>query len=278
MALITIALLLPVVALVVVSRDYMRTLETARHCWWMRLLGRDGTALVIAALLRTMGSLPPRWRDARLHREARQKARALRSGRGLYLDTGVRVPDHAVLLAGSSTFTYWNRFAEDLAPLPVVNAAFGGSTTELVNQHFDELVEAFSPRVVCYFAGTNDITFGFSPETAVQGFAEFVRLAEEKLEGTSAIVYLGINTTPFTSSVRGGSRVAAVRKVNEGVRKFVQDHRGRIELVFVDLDSQSWSDDTANYMWDNHHLNEAGHARLGDLLRPQLSRFLDSPS
>ncbi|MCA9660847.1 MAG: hypothetical protein KC486_21065 [Myxococcales bacterium] len=262
---------LPLLGLVLVLRGYSRTLETARHVWWMRRLGRERTARLIARVLDLLQHVPPGARDKGLHRAAAAKAEALRTGHGLYLSTGEPAPEDAVILVGSSTFTYWNRFAEDLAPLPVVNAAFGGSTTALVNEHFAALVEEHAPRVIVYFAGTNDITFGCPPQVAVDGFAEFVRLAEERLPETAAIVYLGVNTTPFTRRVGGAARVAAVRAVNDGARQRVARHRGRIRLAYVDLDAQAWSDDRENYLWDDHHLSEAGHARLGDLLRPVLT-------
>jgi lysophospholipase L1-like esterase len=266
---------LPLVGLVIVLGGYSRMLETARPVRWMRWLGRERTARLIARVLELLQHVPVEARDKGLRRAAAAKAEALRTGHGLYLSTGAPAPRDAVLLVGSSTFTYWNRFAEDLAPLPVVNAAFGGSTTALVNEHFAGLVEEHAPRVLVYFAGTNDITFGLPPQVAVDGFAEFVRLAEERLPGTTAIVYLGVNTTPFTRRVGGAARVAAVRAVNERARQLVAGHRGRIHLAFVDLDAEPWSDDRENYLWDDHHLNEAGHAGLGDLLRPVLTELYD---
>ncbi|MEZ4383488.1 MAG: GDSL-type esterase/lipase family protein [Nannocystaceae bacterium] len=276
LALLAVALA-PVLCFVAVARGYQRTLETARHVGWMRWLGRERTARVLARLLGLSGRMPPGARDAGLRRAAAAKAAALRAGHGLYLASGERAPAGAVMLVGSSTFTYWNRFADDLAPLPVVNAAFGGSTTALVNEHFAALVEEHAPRVIVYFAGTNDITFGSPPQVAVAGFAEFVRRAEERLPQTAAIIYLGVNTTPFTRRVGGARRVADVRAVNDGARRLVAGHRGRIRLDFVDLDAQAWSDDRSYYLWDDHHLNEAGHARLGDLLRPLLAaRFADA--
>lgn len=259
-----------------VLRDYTRTLETARHVWWMRLVGRRATGWVIAKVLGATRHMPRKWLAARLHREARDKAEALRTGRGLYLNTGARAPSGAVLLAGSSTFTYWNRFAEDLAPLPVVNAAFGGSTTGLVNQHFEPLVEAFAPRVVCYFAGTNDITYGMPPRAAIEGFGTFLQLVEQRSPQTVAVVYLGVNTTPFTRAVGGPARVAAVREVNDAVRGMVARYAGPLDVAFVDLDAETWTDDPECYLWDGHHLDERGHALLGELLRPHLARYFES--
>lgn len=264
----------PLAGLAFVLRGYARMLETARPARWMRWLGRERTARLIARVLELLQHMPVEARDKGLRRAAAAKAEALRTGHGLYLSTGAPAPRDAVILVGSSTFTYWNRFADDLAPLPVVNAAFGGSTTALVNEHFAALVEEHAPRVIVYFAGTNDITFGYPPQVAVDGFAEFVRLAEERLPGTAAIVYLGVNTTPFARRV-GAARVAAVRAVNDAARRLVADHRGRIRLEFVDFDAQPWSDERDNYLWDDLHLNEAGHAELGALLRPVLAELYD---
>jgi lysophospholipase L1-like esterase len=39
-------------------------------------------------------------------------------------------------------------------------------------------------------------------------------------------------------------------------------------LFFVDLDAARWSNDRSMYLGDGHHLNDAGHTALAELLRP----------
>ena len=62
-----------------------------------------------------------------------------------------------ILLVGSSIFRLWADVAEQMAPLPVLNRAFGGSRVADQLARFDQLVPTYAPKIIVYYCGSNDI-------------------------------------------------------------------------------------------------------------------------
>ena len=76
------------------------------------------------------------------------------------------LPQNPIAFYGSSSFRLWQRMAQDLNSLDVVNLGFGGSTNASGLYHLDTLLTPVHPaRVVLYF-GENDISAdGLSAES-----------------------------------------------------------------------------------------------------------------
>ncbi|MEO7192254.1 MAG: GDSL-type esterase/lipase family protein [Vicinamibacterales bacterium] len=82
-------------------------------------------------------------------------------------------PAHAVLFAGSSTIRMWatgSRFPT----LTVINRGFGGSQISDVNYFVEQTVTRYSPDVVVFYAGDNDIAAGKTPERVLADYQQFV--------------------------------------------------------------------------------------------------------
>ena len=45
-----------------------------------------------------------------------------------------------------------------MAPIPVINRGFGGSTMPDANQYFDQTVGKYKPKLIVYYEGDNDIS------------------------------------------------------------------------------------------------------------------------
>ena len=68
------------------------------------------------------------------------------------------LPQNPIAFYGSSSFRLWQRMAQDLNSLDVLNLGFGGSTNASGLYHLDTLLTPIRPtRVVLYF-GENDIS------------------------------------------------------------------------------------------------------------------------
>lgn len=371
-------------AVAVLLHGWLRTLQRGEDCWWMRLCGQRGSMRALRGVLWLVDTGPGRAAptDKRMTRAALARSGEMRQERA---DTG------QIVFAGSSTFTYWNRMAEDWAPLPTLNVAFGGSSTAQVNAHFGRLIRRSSPAVIVYCCGSNDVLAGLTAVACLEGFKQFVALCREHAETRMCpIVYLGISTTPFHCTY-GEERKAAIFSANELVHKYVKSedttpggtigpmlppevlaevlptgaaasdgsgagaadspfpeveiprgagagrqdgmstwHAGMVAgamavaasmpapapaagpevvaaegagntlitqnptaeeqvgrsvaasgltppvrpqptrgpLFFVDLDAASWTSDRSMYLGDGHHLNDAGHSALAELLKP----------
>lgn len=113
-----------------------------------------------------------------------------------------------ILFVGSSIFRHWTTVAEQMAPLPVLNRAFGGSRTGDLLARFDQLVPPYAPRVIVYYCGSNDLKAGASPEDPAQIFARFRAFSERAraLRPAPQIV--------FVASTRAPDRVARWEQVD----------------------------------------------------------------
>ena len=134
------------VAIALVLLGWISTLKNESNCWYMSLLGQELSTRVIYAVLQALSS--PGAANSGNKRMARA---ALKRSSQLNVPGSLPAAG-AVLFAGSSTFTYWRNLADDWRGIPVLNVAFGGSSTTQVNQHFRRLVKRWSPSVIVYGA------------------------------------------------------------------------------------------------------------------------------
>ena len=79
-----------------------------------------------------------------------------------------------MVCTGSSIMKQWTTVAEDMAPMPVINRAFGGSQTWEVLHYMDRIVMPYKPRVIMYNCGSNDLNNGRDGQVIFEAFAEFV--------------------------------------------------------------------------------------------------------
>lgn len=78
-----------------------------------------------------------------------------------------------IVFTGSSTFVGWKTLAQDMAPLPVTNRAFGGSNSAQLWHYADRAVLAREPKVVVVYIGDNDMVV---ESVTVENYMKYVRL------------------------------------------------------------------------------------------------------
>jgi lysophospholipase L1-like esterase len=113
-----------------------------------------------------------------------------------------------ILFVGSSIFRKWTNVAEMMAPLPVLNRAFGGSRTGDQLARFEQVVIPYAPKVIVYYCGSNDLKAGPTPEdpAAIFGrFREFSQRVHAQLPETRII---------FVSATRSPDRVPRWEQVD----------------------------------------------------------------
>lgn len=105
-------------------------------------------------------------------------------------------PTEAILCTGSSSMRMWTTLKTDLAPLPVFNRAFGGSTTKDTVAAVPLIVTPYKPKVIMYYCGDNDLgSPKTSPDVPVEGFKDFVAAVRKELPEVR-FVYLTIKPSP----------------------------------------------------------------------------------
>jgi lysophospholipase L1-like esterase len=104
-------------------------------------------------------------------------------------------PTNGILFIGSSTIRLWSTLATDFPGEPVINRGFGGSEIADSTYYADRILFPYSPKLIFFRAGGNDIASGEAPEAVFQDFNDFVATVHAKLPATD-IFYISWNPTP----------------------------------------------------------------------------------
>ncbi len=223
------------------------------------VVGAIPAYLLYGEIQKAMSEDPEVWRDdvASLVEETRTRGEQ---------------PD-AVLFIGSSSIRLWGTLERDMQPLPVIQHGFGGAKLLDLEFYADELVNAFAPRAVVVFAGSNDLQPGDTkpPRVLLETYRRFVTRIRTELPSIP-IYYIGITPTPLRWEVWD-----AIRETNQQIRKFCDEQAG---LHYIEtgplLLGADGTPDRDNYRFDGLHLSARGYAIWTDVIRNHLMRDLNA--
>ena len=179
------------------------------------------------------------------------------------------VPPRAVLFVGSSSIRKWQT-AESFPELPVINRGFGGSHVSEVNHFAERIVLKYSPRVIVFYAGDNDIADGKSPERVFHDFETFAELVHRRQPQTR-LIYL-----PIKPSILRWSKWPQMQSANALAETYAHDHAW---MTYVDTATPMLGSDGRPrpelFVEDGLHMNAEGYRlwseKLLPLLRAELS-------
>ena len=175
-------------------------------------------------------------------------------------------PQGGVLFLGSSSIRFWKSLDTDFPGLPLRNRGFGGSRVSDSTLYFDQLVLPMKPRLIVFFAGTNDINAGISAEQVAADFREFCAKLHSVLPDTR-VIYISIAITE-----RRWEQRATVALANTCIAAFC--HSDPKRLLFFDTNSTLLTPEGKPrpelYRDDKLHMNAKGYAEWAKLLRPLL--------
>jgi lysophospholipase L1-like esterase len=183
--------------------------------------------------------------------------------------TGYR--SEAVLFTGSSSIRMWHHLADDMAPLPVLNRGFGGSTLPEVLHYAARIILPHQPETIVLYAGENDLTEpGIKAKDVVKRFKAFAQLVQEKLPDTQ-VFYLSIKP-----SVARWHLWPEMAKANKKLQRWMNN---RDQFTYVDVAS-TMLDQTGNvkediFIADHLHMNEKGYALWQAKLKPLLVEHMN---
>jgi len=169
-----------------------------------------------------------------------------------------------VLFVGSSSIVKWKEtLAADMAPLPVINRGFGSSQIEHVDRWFDEIVAAYRPRAIVFYAGENDLDAGKSVERVVADFDKFMDL-KLKVLGDTPVYFISLKP----SKSRFG-QFALQSEVNEAIRARAGR---RSDLHYLDMVTPMLENDKPKdlFVADGLHMNRDGYAIWTRIVRAAL--------
>lgn len=175
-----------------------------------------------------------------------------------------------VLGIGSSSIRMWKTLGDDMAPAPVLNRGFGGSTTPEVLAVIDRIVLPYEPAAIVYYCGDNDLgTENTDSRSAAGGFVAFAERVHQEMPGTP-ILYLAIKP-----SIARWNNWPAMAEANRMVAQYAAKVDG-VEYIDVAtcLLGEDGRPDPALFLGDGLHLNADGYARWTAVLRPKLHAAL----
>lgn len=159
-------------------------------------------------------------------------------------------PDGIVLL-GSSFFSMWRNFQTDISSeLPLFNSGVASATTlDMLRYHRKLLGNA---KTVVYYAGTNDIETGGTPEMAMANFEKFVSLYGQNRR----FIYLYPILTPRHISHGNTEKIRAFQRLPK-----------LNSVDYIDLENIPFA-----YRADGQHVTENSMTFVGQVLLAALSR------
>ncbi|MGA2707712.1 MAG: GDSL-type esterase/lipase family protein [Steroidobacteraceae bacterium] len=158
-----------------------------------------------------------------------------------------------VLFVGSSSIVKWKEsLASDMAPLPVINRGFGGSHIEHVNRWFDEIVAAYRPRAIVFYAGENDLDAGKSVDRVVADFDAFMARKSRAL-GETPVYFISLKPSKLRFA-----QFSLQTRVNDAIRARAAK---RSDLHYLDVVAPMLDKGKPKELFvaDGLHMNREGY-------------------
>jgi lysophospholipase L1-like esterase len=174
-----------------------------------------------------------------------------------------------VLLVGSSNFRKWTNAVSDLAPLPVINRAFGGSQTSHQLMFFDQVVPPCRPGLIVWYCGSNDIKAKKDAASILSRTEEWIGRVKQ-MDSLVGVLLVSVIRAP---QKHRDSQIDVVDAVNRGYEEIAKRKEGVFYLDVNPALQNSAGDSKAElYVEDGLHLNVEGYHQMATLLKPAIEK------
>ncbi len=170
-----------------------------------------------------------------------------------------------IVFIGSSSFTKWTTAAQDLAPLPIINRGFGGSTFPEVIHYADRTIFKYDPKaVVIYCENDMFVSKGKSPEQVRDEYVKLTKLIHDK--SPKAKIYgVSLKPSPSRWNMRGD-----VMKANQLIQEFIKTDKRHQYIDIWNIMLKDGRPDGSIFLGDSLHMNEQGYKRWIKVFKPIL--------
>jgi len=175
-----------------------------------------------------------------------------------------------IVFVGSSIFRRWAALTSQMAPLQVRNVSFDGGETYDMLGLLGSRVLPLKPKIVAYYAGSNDVDLDESASAIVGNVVQFIDRLETALPGTR-FVFVSVIRSPDHED-----RWRVIADVNRQMQKYATTH----PLVeFVDVNPIFFNRDGSSrfdlFMPDQRHLRPAAYVEVAKIVKPVLEKALN---
>lgn len=170
-----------------------------------------------------------------------------------------------ILLTGSSSFYKWTTVYQDLAPLPIINRSFGGSTIPEVVYYAERSILKYKPKTVVVYC-ENDM-FGDqakSPEQVRDVYVKLVQTIRAKLP-KAQIYFVGLKPSPSR-----WKRWADSQKANQLIQDFIKTDKHHDYIDVSEIMLKNGKPDPSIFVSDSLHMNAEGYRRWTSVIKPVL--------
>lgn len=171
---------------------------------------------------------------------------------------------NGILFVGSSSIRLWKTLATDMSGLPVTNRGFGGATIAEVNHYFRRIVLPYSPQIVVFYAGENDL---FHPDISIDSVLSDFKVFQDSLH-----VYFPDCKAYFMSVKPSPSRWVFQEKFTEANTRFRALCSASSNWTYIDIVPAMISPQGRPYPQlfrsDSLHMNAEGYARWKSAVAP----------
>lgn len=172
-----------------------------------------------------------------------------------------------VVFVGSSSIRMWTTLDKDFPGMNLINRGFGGSKISDSVRYAKRIVTPYKPIKIVFFAGTNDINDGVSPEQVSSDYKEFVKIVHTELPNTR-IAFIAVNPAPSR-----WAQYDKVMKTNTLISDFIKKDK---RLEFIDIVPRMLDKDGKArpelFVSDQLHMNQDGYAIWVKAVRPFLAK------
>jgi lysophospholipase L1-like esterase len=178
-----------------------------------------------------------------------------------------------IVFTGSSIFQFWTHLADQMAPLPVLNRAIAGTVTQDMIDRIGELVLPYQPRIVVYYCGSNDVSYGEDAGAIAGRTKRFIQILHEKSPNTF-FYYTAIQKAPEKRA-----RWDVVEAVNREMERYSREipYTGFIDLNPVLFDSHDNVRENL-FLSDGLHFrpNSSAYREFSEIVKPILTKAWES--
>ncbi|CAG5069619.1 hypothetical protein DYBT9623_02355 [Dyadobacter sp. CECT 9623] len=172
-----------------------------------------------------------------------------------------------IVFTGSSSFTKWQDAAKDLAPLPIINRGFGGSTLPEVIHYADRAVTKYQAKTIVIYC-ENDM-FGKKKKTPEQVRDAYVTLTKKIRDKQPDVLLYGVSLKPSPS--RWDKKDEVIR-ANKLIQDFIRSDKNHKYIDVWPVMLKNGRPDGSIFTSDSLHMNEEGYRRWTQVFKPILQK------
>jgi lysophospholipase L1-like esterase len=176
-------------------------------------------------------------------------------------------PPHAILFAGSSSFTKWTDVQQYFPGYTIINRGFGGSSLPDVIRYANDIIFPYDPKQVVIYCGDNDFAFSDTVTAAVvvSRVKQLFQVIRNKLPAAN-IAYISIKPSPSRARLMPKEEIA-----NSAIKNFLvtQKNTAFIDVYHLML-GENGRPIPSIFLADSLHMNAGGYVIWQKAISPYL--------